>query len=113
MLNASHDFLCTVHRVFMHRGVLHLVMDLVNPPAGPGSSPDLFQWLTDHDATEEDIATIVHRIALAMRYLNQPPLCCIQCVVFMWCHVCETFICSAVGTLSLVTSSLVWMAWTI
>jgi len=79
MLNAAHQFLCTVHRVFRFKGVLHFVMDIMKPSV-QGESADLLTWIMHHDGlpTEREVATIIHRVALAVQYLNAPPLSCMH-----------------------------------
>merc|ERR1712166_957162 len=48
MLSAAHQFLCTVHRVFRFKGVLHFVMDIMKPSV-QGESADLLTWIMHHD----------------------------------------------------------------
>jgi len=97
MLNCHCKYLIETHDAFEWRGTLYIIMDLVKARTdeilfgrkgeGVGGNPDIFAWLTeDHGIggnnerppTLQESATIIHHIAAAIHYLNQPPLSAIH-----------------------------------
>eukprot|EP00658_Telonema_sp_P-2_P053899 TRINITY_DN4265_c0_g2_i3.p1 TRINITY_DN4265_c0_g2~~TRINITY_DN4265_c0_g2_i3.p1 ORF type:complete len:365 (+),score=107.58 TRINITY_DN4265_c0_g2_i3:156-1250(+) len=75
MLQCNHPYLIGIEDVYTHNQILYIVMDLVEMPA-PGVCPDLFSWIVERtglgnrNATEEEVAQIIYRVASAIKYMN-------------------------------------------
>lgn len=76
MMRCEHPHLIGIVDAYKWKATLYVVMDLVPRPEGCASSPDLFSWLTEPSglgagqASEEQVATIVHHVADALLYLK-------------------------------------------
>lgn len=75
MLMCDDPTLINIHDVFQHGKTLYIIMDLVESPA-PGVCPDLFSWLVepsglgDRSASQSEVATIIKKVASAIKYMN-------------------------------------------
>jgi len=70
MLEAKHENLLPVHKIFKTGDTLHLVMDLIEPLPGLKQS-DLFEWIiTKGPLNTTDACKLLYQCASALKYLN-------------------------------------------
>ena len=76
MINCHCKYLIETHDAFEWDGTLYIVMDLVKASVDNSTGPDMSAWLLrlGRYPTAEESATMIHHIAAAIHYLNQPPL---------------------------------------